>query len=65
MYDRQLAINLLVDSDLWDILHADGDNWIVTNILTDGFKGYNNYTDEELMQELTERDISYLVGETE
>jgi hypothetical protein len=28
-----------------------------------GFKGYDNMTDEELMDECNERDISYLVGD--
>ena len=57
MFNRDKAINELLDQDLWDILHAEGDNWILTAILADGFKGYNNFTDEELMRECEERDI--------
>ena len=63
MFDRDKAINELVDNDLSDILQNGDDNWILSTILLNGFKGYNNYTDEQLMQELTERDISYLFGE--
>ena len=63
MFDRQLAINELIDLDLSDILQNGDDNWILSSILADGFKGYNNYTDEELMQELEERGISYSFGE--
>ena len=65
MFNREMAINELIDNDLSDILQHGDDNWILSNILADGFKGYNNFTDEELMRELEERDISYLFGETQ
>lgn len=65
MFDRDRAINELVDNDLSDILQHGDDNWILSTILLDGFTGYNNYTDEQLMQELQERDISYLFGEVD
>lgn len=63
MWDRDKAIQELAQNDANTIDSDDG--WYLTSILYDGFKGYNNYTDEELMQELMERDISYLFGETE
>lgn len=65
MFDRQLAINELVDNDLNDILNHGDDNWILSSILLDGFVGYNNFTDEQLMQELQERDISILFGDND
>ena len=38
---------------------------VLAYILDSGFKGYRNYTDEQLMKELEERDISYLFGEVD
>lgn len=63
MFDRDKAIGELVGNDVDTIKNDDG--WYLSSILHSGFKGYDNYTDEELMQELAERDISYLFGETE
>ena len=62
---RENAINTLVDDDLNTIITYQDDNWILSEILTTGFKGYNNYTDEELEQELVGRDISTVFGEND
>lgn len=63
MYNRELAIKTLISDDLdtswngvFDYLHS---------ILFHGFKGYAHCTDEELIQELTERDISHLFGDND
>ena len=59
---REKAIECLVDDDLNTILTYNDDNWILSEILIKGFKGYVNYTDEELETELVERDISTVFG---
>ena len=61
MFDRLLAIGELVSNDIDTIKNDDG--WYLSSILHSGFKGYDNYTDEELIQELKERDISPLFGD--
>ena len=61
MFDRFEAIDELINNDMNTIENDDG--WYLSMLLRSGHKGYENYTDEELMQELTERDISYLFGE--
>ena len=68
MFDRELAIQNLVDDDINNIMrdyNEMNDLSVLAFILDEGFKGYRNYTDEQLMQELTERDISYLFGEVD
>jgi hypothetical protein len=61
MFDRQKAIDELIANDMDTIQNDDG--MFLSSLLDYGFKGYQHYTDEELMQELMERDISYLFGE--
>ena len=66
MWDREKAIQELVDNDIDTITKSYNemnDCSTMAFILEAGFKGYRNYTDEELMNELMERDISYLFGE--
>ena len=63
MFDRDKAIETLINDDIDSF--NNGFEHGLAEILYSGFKGYQNYTDEELMQELTERDISYLFGECE
>ena len=66
--DRDLLITQLVDDDINRIINdynEMGDCSTLAFILDEGFAGYRSYTDEQLMQELEERDISYLFGETE
>ena len=68
MWNREKAIQELVDNDIDSIIrdyNEMNDLSVLAYILDDGFKGYRNYTDEQLMQELTERDISYLFGEVD
>jgi hypothetical protein len=57
MFDRDEAVKTLVDDDLNTILSYNDDNWIISEVLTNGFKGYSNYADDELMQELKERGL--------
>lgn len=64
MFDREKAIQELVDNDFSDIFNlGQTEGAMLESILRDGFKGYANMTDEALMQELEERGISYLFGD--
>jgi hypothetical protein len=63
MFNRELAISELVDNDMDSIRNDDG--WYLSSILTNGFKGYTNMTDEELIEELNCRDISELFGDND
>jgi len=67
-FNRERAIAELVDNEIDTIMsdfQQDNDLTVLAEILEFGFKGYSKMTDEQLMQELTERDISYLFGENE
>ena len=64
MFERDKAIECLINDDI-DSFTNGGYTDSIWYILAEGFKGYNNFTDEELMQELQERDISILFGEVE
>ncbi len=64
MFNRDKAISELVDVDCYDIIKNGCSDYLV-DILLGGFTGYNKFTDEELMQELTDRDVSYLFGDEE
>jgi hypothetical protein len=63
MFERDKAIETLIGDDLDSINQGYVDGIWYT--LAEGFKGYNNFTDEELMEELQERDISILFGEVD
>lgn len=63
MFNRDEAIDELINNDINTIQNDDG--YYLSSLLRHGFSGYTNFTDEALMEELTERDISYLFGETE
>ena len=68
MFDREKAIQELVDNDIDSIIQSYnemGDLSVLAYMLDMGFRGYRNYTDEKLIQELQERDISYLFGEVD
>ena len=66
MFNRALAIQELVDNDFSDIFNlGESEGSMLESILQYGFKGYHNFTDEELMYELEERGISYLFGEND
>jgi hypothetical protein len=65
---RDNAIETLVSDDIDTILTSEGaynDRFFLSALLTDGFKGYQNYTDEELELELVDRDISTVFGEND
>ena len=55
MSRRQEMIKMLIDDDI-DTFQS-SDSWIISEILRSGFKGYENDTDEELVQEMNERDL--------
>ena len=55
MSRREEMIAMLIDNDI-DTFQS-SDSWIISEILRSGFKGYENYTDEELVQEMNERDL--------
>lgn len=66
MFDRDKVIESLIDNDIaYDSLlnrsFVSPDYF--EYIMRHGFKGYDNYTDEELIQECNERDISYIFGD--
>jgi hypothetical protein len=59
MFDRQKAIQELVDNDFSDIFNlGQSEGAVLESILLNGFKGYDNFTDEELIRELNERLIA-------
>jgi hypothetical protein len=62
MYNRERAIQELVNSDFEYIMSGDAAE-ILNSYLTYGFKGYFEFTDEELISELEQRDISSNFGE--
>jgi len=65
---RDNAIETLVNDDINTILTAKGeynDEFFLSALLTDGFKGYSNMFDEELETELRERDISTVFGDND
>lgn len=58
-FTREKAIQELVDNDFSDIFNlgqSEGD--MLESMLRYGFKGYDNYTDVELYNELVERGIN-------
>ena len=57
---RNAMIKILVDDDIDTILTSEGaynDRFFLSALLTDGFKGYESYTDDELTNEMNERDL--------
>ena len=68
MWDREKAIQELVDNEINTIISdymQMNDLTVLAWILEFGFKGYSKMSDQELMNELMERDISYLFGEVD
>jgi hypothetical protein len=49
---REELISALIDDMMDTISNSSG--WYLSSICADGFKGFNNYTDEELAQEYAE-----------
>ena len=57
---RDNAIETLVSDDIDTIMTSEGaynDRFFLSALLTDGFKGYESYTDDELTNEMNERDL--------
>ena len=61
---RDNAIECLIGDDM-NTIHETGDPVYLYSLLYSGFKGYQEYTDEELEQELRERDISTVFGDND
>jgi len=56
VFDREEAIDYLSESDFQYIINGDGMGLeLLRTYLEDGFKGYGNFTDEELVAEVKER----------
>jgi hypothetical protein len=55
MSRREEMVNMLIDDDINTFQSSD--SWIISEILRSGFKGYENYTEEQLVQEMNERDL--------
>jgi len=65
---RDNAIDTLINDDIDSIFTMKGefnDESMIAEMLYSGFKGYQEYTDEELETELVERDISTVFGEND
>jgi len=60
MFDREKVIDTLIADDL---IQFNLDHVYFNDTLRNGFIGYDNMDDEELITECEDRDISYLVGE--
>lgn len=52
---RDEMIEYLSDSDYEYIMQTDGGIELLRSYIEDGFKGYSNYTDEELKVEFEQR----------
>lgn len=56
LFDREEAIDYLTQSDFNYIMSTDdGGLGLLRTYLEDGFKGYGNFEDEELIAEVKER----------
>lgn len=64
MFNRNEAIETLISDDVQTIIFNQANDYLDA-ILRHGMKGYADYTDEELISELQDRDILHLFGETE
>jgi hypothetical protein len=56
LFERDLAIGYLTDSDYKYIMETEGGLELLNSYLQFGFKGYENFTDEELKAEIKERE---------
>lgn len=59
MFNRTRVINGLIADDLYFIMNSDYGPELLREYLASGFVGYNNFTDEQLIAEMDERDVSY------
>jgi hypothetical protein len=53
--DREEMVAYLCESDFQYIMHEDGGMELLDSYLRDGFKGYDAYTQEELIVEYQQR----------
>lgn len=53
--DREAMIEYLSDSDYNYIMQTDGGIELLRSYIEDGFTGYSNFTDAELIAEVKER----------
>lgn len=60
MFNRDKAISELISLYMDEIQY---DQAYLQDILVKGFIGFDNMTDEQLMEELSDRDVSYLFEE--
>jgi hypothetical protein len=63
MFNRTRVVNELMDNDYDTIMNSDYGPELLREYLASGFVGYNNMTDEQLVEEMNIRDISYLYDE--
>ena len=63
MFNRELAIQELVDNDFDTVMNSDYGVELLRSMLDSGFKGYRGMSDDELIMELEQRDISSNFGE--
>lgn len=59
LFDRYELAEELEEQDFQYIMNQDGGVEMLRSILAYGFKGYTNYTDEELKAEQNERTALY------
>jgi len=65
---RDKAIETLINDDINSIFTMKGefnDESMIAEMLYSGFKGYQEYFDDELETELRERDISTVFGDND
>lgn len=57
---RKKMIQQLLDSDIQDIQQEGSNNtrYFITMVLTNGWKGYNQMTDKELLEEYQNRELT-------
>ena len=65
MFNREKAIQELVDNDFDTVMNSDYGVELLRSILDSGFKGYRAMSDDELIMELDQRDISSNFGDDE
>ena len=64
MFDREKCIEVLINDDFDAIINCGSYDYLY-DILHSGHIGYDNFTDNELVDECAERDIPYEFGENE
>ena len=68
MFDRSKAIDAIISDDIDTIMVSKNefnDESYIDSILRVGHKGYEDYTDELLIEELKSRDISTVFGDND